>query len=81
MPHRIWGRTPRRAICRPALLALLLATPAACGVPDLASESQGASASLANVGHETGDLVFIEEIQKADYCASSASCPCAAGKR
>ena len=39
------------------------------------------AAFLANVGHETGDLVYVEEINKSDYCSSSGACPCAAGKR
>ena len=48
---------------------------------DIATRKREVAAFLANVGHETGDLVFIEEINKADYCAPSGSCPCAPGKR
>jgi predicted chitinase len=39
------------------------------------------AAFLANVNHETGSLVYIEEINKSDYCSSSADCPCAPGKQ
>jgi chitinase len=39
------------------------------------------AAFLANVSHETGGLVYIEEIDKADYCSDGApDCPCAPGK-
>jgi chitinase len=38
------------------------------------------AAFLANVGHETGDLVYVEEIAKAVYCQASANCPCASGQ-
>ena len=55
--------------------------PAFANTGDATARKREVAAFLANVGHETGDLVFIEEIQKADYCASSASCPCAPGKR
>jgi chitinase len=48
---------------------------------DITAQKREVAAFLANVGHETGDLVYIEEIDKADYCSSSGSCPCAAGKR
>jgi hypothetical protein len=36
---------------------------------------------LANVNHETGALVYIEEIQKGDYCDTGSGCPCAPGKQ
>ena len=48
---------------------------------DITARKREVAAFLANVGHETGDLIYIEEIAKADYCSSSGSCPCAAGKR
>jgi predicted chitinase len=38
------------------------------------------AAFLANVARETGELVYIEQIQKDVLCAASAKCPCAAGK-
>jgi chitodextrinase/predicted chitinase len=40
------------------------------------------AAFLANVNHETGALVYVEEINKSDYCDNGAGgCPCAPGKR
>jgi predicted chitinase len=51
------------------------------GTGDEATRKREAAAFLANVGHETGDLVYIEEIAKADYCQPSGGCPCAEGKR
>jgi chitinase len=48
---------------------------------DITARKREVAAFLANVGHETGDLIYIEEIDKADYCSSSGSCPCAGGKR
>src|SRR5262249_3937619 len=48
---------------------------------DATSKKREAAAFLANVAHETGNLVYIEEIVKGDYCAPSAGCPCAPGKR
>ena len=48
---------------------------------DTTARKREVAAFLANVGHETGDLIYIEEIDKADYCSSSGDCPCAAGKR
>ena len=48
---------------------------------DSTAQKREVAAFLANVGHETGDLVYIEEIAKADYCSSSGSCPCAPGKQ
>jgi chitinase len=35
---------------------------------------------LANVGHETGDLVYVNEIQQDVYCQASTDCPCAPGQ-
>jgi chitinase len=48
---------------------------------DTAARQREVAALLANVGHETVDLVFIEEINKADYCSPSGSCPCEPGRR
>jgi predicted chitinase len=48
---------------------------------DTTAQKREVAAFLANVGHETGDLIYIEEIDKADYCSSSGSCPCQSGKR
>jgi hypothetical protein len=41
---------------------------------------QEAAAILANVSHETGDLVYIEEINKSPYCVPGSSHQCASGK-
>lgn len=46
---------------------------------DLAVRKREAAAFLANVSHETGGLVYVEEINKADYCGGG--CGCASGKR
>jgi predicted chitinase len=52
---------------------------AAAGTSD--DRKREVAAFLANVNHETGALVYVEEIDKSDYCSSNAACPCAAGKR
>src|SRR5262249_49697736 len=44
-------------------------------------DKQEAAAFLANVGHETGNLVFTEEIAKATLCSPSAACGCAPGQQ
>ncbi len=51
---------------------------ATTGTPD--DQKRELAAFLANVGHETGDLVYVEEIAKAAYCQPTAGCPCAAGQ-
>jgi predicted chitinase len=48
---------------------------------DTAARKREIAAFLANVAHETGGLVYSEEINKSDYCSPSASCPCAPGHR
>ncbi|XXT14525.1 chitinase [Sorangium sp. So ce429] len=48
---------------------------------DLTIRKQEAAAFLANVMHETGGLVYIEEVARGPYCMPSASCPCAPGKQ
>jgi chitinase len=48
---------------------------------DITARKREVAAFLANVGQETGDLVYIEEIVKGDYCSSSSNCPCAPGKQ
>src|SRR5690606_32446923 len=55
--------------------------PAFGGTGDTATRKREIAAFLANVTHETGDLRYVEEINKGDYCSSSGSCPCEAGKR
>jgi predicted chitinase len=48
---------------------------------DLDHRKREAAAFLANVGHETIDLVYIEEIQKGPYCTGqTGDCSCAPGK-
>jgi chitinase len=39
------------------------------------------AAFLANMAHETGNLVYVEEINRGEYCSPQPGCPCAAGKR
>jgi predicted chitinase len=48
---------------------------------DASAQKREVAAFLANVAHETGGLVYIEEIAKADYCSPSPGCPCAPGKQ
>jgi predicted chitinase/chitodextrinase len=48
---------------------------------DATARKREVAAFLANVAHETGGLVYIEEIAKADYCQPSPGCPCAPGKQ
>jgi predicted chitinase len=44
------------------------------------AQKQEAAAFLANVAHETGGLVYTEEIAKDVYCQPTPSCPCAPGQ-
>jgi chitinase len=44
------------------------------------AQKQEAAAFLANVAHETGGLVYTEEIAKDVFCQPTPSCPCAAGQ-
>jgi predicted chitinase len=46
---------------------------------DVTLRKREAAAFLANVGHETGDLVYIEEINKGTYCSPSSCGGCPAG--
>ncbi|MDB5105141.1 MAG: uncharacterized protein JWP91_2830 [Fibrobacteres bacterium] len=46
---------------------------------ELITKKRELAAFLANVQHETGGLVYTEEINKSDYCGGG--CGCAAGKR
>jgi predicted chitinase len=62
------------------LVAATAAFPAFATTGDLATRKREVAAFLANIGHETGDLVHTEEIAKAPYCASSPGCPCAPGQ-
>jgi predicted chitinase len=45
------------------------------------AQKREVAAFLAQVTHETGALVYIEQIVKSNYCDSTPSCPCASGKR
>ena len=49
---------------------------------DITQRKREAAAFLANVGHETGDLVYIEEINKGTSCNAGAcgGCPAGAGQ-
>jgi predicted chitinase len=51
---------------------------AASGSAD--QQKREVAAFLANVSRETGELVYIEQIQKDVLCSSSAKCPCEPGK-
>jgi predicted chitinase len=53
--------------------------PAFAASGSLDDRKREVAAFLANVNHETGALVYIEEIDKADYCGDG--CPCAPGKQ
>jgi chitinase len=48
---------------------------------DTTARKREVAAFLANTAHETGNLVYIEEIAKGEYCSSSGACPCQPGKR
>jgi predicted chitinase len=49
---------------------------------DIDQRKREAAAFLANVGHETIDLVYIEEIEKGPYCSGeSGECACQPGKQ
>lgn len=55
--------------------------PAFAGTGDDTAKKREVAAFLANMAHETGELVYIEEIAKGEYCAPTPACPCAPGKR
>lgn len=49
---------------------------------DTDTRKREVAAFLANVTHETGDLVYVEEINKGDYCSTASwVCRCEPGKR
>ncbi|AKT38114.1 glycoside hydrolase family 19 protein [Chondromyces crocatus] len=67
-----------------ALVAAAATFPAFANTGSLETRKREVAAFLANVSHETGALVYIEEIQKGDYCDTSwgpPGCSCAPGKR
>ncbi len=53
--------------------------PAFASSGDLATRKREAAAFLANAAHETGGLIYIEEIHHAPYCGGG--CVCAPGKQ
>jgi predicted chitinase len=55
--------------------------PAFAGTGSADDRKREAAAFLANVARETGELVYIEQIQKDAYCQPSEACPCAPGKQ
>jgi hypothetical protein len=48
------------------------------GTPE--QKKREAAAFLANVARETGELIYIDQIEKDVYCMPSANCPCEPGK-
>jgi chitinase len=62
------------------LVAASRTYPLFAGTGDMTVRKQEAAAFLANVAHETGDLVKIEEDNKAVYCQVTFNCPCEPGK-
>ncbi|NRD44420.1 glycoside hydrolase family 19 protein [Corallococcus exiguus] len=67
-----------------ALIAAANGFPGLATTGDTDTRKREVAAFLANVSHETGGLVYIEEINKGDYCDTSwgpPGCSCAPGKR
>ena len=54
--------------------------PAFAGSGSTDQKKREVAAFLANVARETGELVYVEQIQKDVLCSSSAKCPCEPGK-
>lgn len=54
--------------------------PAFAGTGSADQKKREVAAFLANVARETGELVYVEQIQKDVLCSSSAKCPCEPGK-
>ncbi len=54
--------------------------PAFAGTGTADQKKREVAAFLANVARETGELVYVEQIQKDVLCSSSAKCPCEPGK-
>ncbi len=63
------------------LVAATAKYPAFAGTGSDDVKKREVAAFLANVTRETGHLVYIEQIAKEPYCASSANCPCEPGKQ
>ena len=67
-----------------ALISAAGTFPSVATTGDTDTRKREVAAFLANVSHETGGLVYIEEIQKATYCDTSwgpPGCTCASGKQ
>ncbi|RYZ38985.1 MAG: chitinase, partial [Myxococcaceae bacterium] len=67
-----------------ALIAAASGFPGLATTGDTDTRKREVAAFLANVNHETGGLVYIEEINKGDYCDPSwgpPGCSCAPNKR
>jgi chitinase len=67
-----------------ALVAAAATFPGLATTGDTDTRKREVAAFLANVSHETGGLVYIEEIAKAPYCDTSwgpPGCGCAPGKQ
>jgi len=67
-----------------ALVAAAATFPGLATTGDADTREREVAAFLANVSHETGGLVYVEEIAKAPYCDTSwgpAGCGCAPGKQ
>jgi predicted chitinase len=62
------------------LVSAIASYPAFASTGSSDTQKREAAAFLANMAHETGDLVYVEEIQKDVYCQPSAGCPCAPGQ-
>ena len=48
---------------------------------DINDRKREVAAFLANVARETGNLIYIEQIQKDDYCSNRQDCPCQSGRQ
>jgi predicted chitinase len=55
--------------------------PAFAGTGTDDDRKREAAAFLANVARETGELIYIEQIAKDEYCSPRANCPCEPGKQ
>lgn len=67
-----------------ALVAAAATFPGLATTGDADTRKREVAAFLANVSHETGGLVYVEEIAKGPYCDTSwgpAGCGCAPGKQ
>jgi predicted chitinase len=62
------------------LVAATLKYPAFASTGNADQKKREVAAFLANVSRETGELVYIEQIQKDVLCSPSAKCPCEPGK-